>query len=70
MIVWMVQEESSGGEYFRLRWDGKEFVAEVFNETSTEWKKYVWDISDQQFLDGKLDTLVVEIDYGELDYGE
>ena len=65
MIVWMVQENSGEGEYFRLRWDGKKFVAEVFNETSVDWKTYIWDVSDRQFLDGKLDMLVVEVDYNE-----
>ena len=65
MIVWMVQEESPDGEYFRLRWDGEKFVAEVFNESSTDWTNYIWDVKDVEFLDGKLDVLVVEIDYDE-----
>lgn len=65
MIVWMVQEEIPDGEYFRLRWDGKAFVAEVFYGDSMEWRRYAWDITDQKFLDGKLDVLVVEIAYEE-----
>lgn len=64
MIVWMVQEDGFGGEYFRLRWDGEEFVAEVFNETSTKWTSYVWVGDDKkEFLESKLDVLVVEVDY-------
>ena len=63
MIVWMIQEESLEGEYFRLRWEDGKFVAEVFNESSTEWTKYLWDVKDKNFIDGKLDILVVEVNH-------